>query len=65
MKDHCNFSIAARGKFFRNDAIEKLRVDIEAAWQQVEEGRVSDFDPATIKRRGREKLVKMRNNKSP
>ena len=42
------------------DAIEKLRVDIEAGWQQVEEGKVSEFDPAAVKRRGREKLAALR-----
>jgi Arc/MetJ-type ribon-helix-helix transcriptional regulator len=42
------------------DAIEKLRVDIEAGWQQVEEGKVSEFDPEAVKRRGREKLATLR-----
>jgi hypothetical protein len=42
------------------DATEKLRVDIEAGWQQVEEGRVSEFDPEAVKRRGREKLAALR-----
>jgi len=31
---------------------------VEAGWKQVEEGKVSDFDPAAIKRRGREKLAR-------
>ena len=42
------------------DAIEKLRVDIEAGWQQVEEGKVSEFDPEAVKRRGSEKLAALR-----
>jgi Arc/MetJ-type ribon-helix-helix transcriptional regulator len=42
------------------DAIEKLRADIEAGWQQVEEGKVSEFDPEAVKRRGREKLANLR-----
>lgn len=42
------------------DAIEKLRVDIEAGWQQVEERKVSEFDPEAVKRRGSEKLTALR-----
>ena len=42
------------------DAIDKFRVDIEAGWQQVEEGKVSHFDPEAVKRRGREKLAALR-----
>ncbi len=42
------------------DAIEKLRADIEAGWQQVEEGKVREFDPEAVKRRGREKLAALR-----
>lgn len=40
----------------RASALAKLNADMEAGWQQVEQGKVSDFDPAAIKRRGREKL---------
>jgi antitoxin ParD1/3/4 len=47
----------------RETALTKLRADVEAGWQQVEEGKVSDFDPAAVKRRGREKLAKIRNAK--
>jgi hypothetical protein len=42
------------------DAIEKIRADIEAGWQQVEEGKVSEVDPEAVKRRGREKLAALR-----
>lgn len=47
----------------RADALAKLRADVEAGWQQVEEGRVKDFDDAAIKRRGREELKRLRNKK--
>jgi antitoxin ParD1/3/4 len=47
----------------RESALNKLRDDIEAGWQQVEEGKVSDFDPEAVKRRGREKLARLRNAK--
>lgn len=47
----------------RASALAKLRADVEAGWKQVEEGKVSDFDPAAIKRRGREKLARLRNAK--
>ena len=43
-----------------NDAIEKLHADIEAGWQQVEDGKVSEFDPEAVKHRGREKLAALR-----
>jgi antitoxin ParD1/3/4 len=45
----------------RESALNKLRADVEAGWQQVEEGKVSDFDPEAVKRRGREKLTRLRN----
>ena len=44
----------------RESALEKLRSDVAAGWQQVEEGRVRDFDPQDIKRRAREKLARQR-----
>jgi antitoxin ParD1/3/4 len=47
----------------RETALAKLRADVEAGWQQVEEGKVSDFDPEAVKRRGREKLAKIRKAK--
>ncbi|HEX6508170.1 MAG TPA: type II toxin-antitoxin system ParD family antitoxin [Chloroflexota bacterium] len=47
----------------RAATLAKLRADVEAGWQQVEEGKVRDFDPQAIKRRGREKLAKLRNAK--
>jgi hypothetical protein len=43
-----------------DDPIEKIRAAVEAGWQQVEEGNVRDFDPETVKRRGREKLAALR-----
>jgi hypothetical protein len=61
MKDHYDFSNAERGKFYRKDAaFEKLRADVEAGSQQLEDGRVTDFDPEAVKRRGREKLAVLR-----
>jgi antitoxin ParD1/3/4 len=47
----------------RESALNKLRADVEAGWQQVEEGKVKDFDPEAIKRRGREKVARLRNAK--
>jgi len=47
----------------RADALAKLRADVEAGWQQAEQGQVKDFDPESIKRRGREKLARLRNPK--
>ena len=44
----------------RASTLAKLRADVEAGWQQTEEGKVGDFDPAAIKRRGREKLARIR-----
>jgi antitoxin ParD1/3/4 len=42
----------------RSSALAKLREDVNAGWKDVEEGRVSDFDPEDVKRRGREKLAR-------
>jgi antitoxin ParD1/3/4 len=47
----------------RESALTKLRADVEAGWQQAEEGRVSDFSPSAAKQRGREKLARLRNTK--
>ncbi|MGH7744547.1 MAG: type II toxin-antitoxin system ParD family antitoxin [Steroidobacteraceae bacterium] len=47
----------------RASTLSKLQADVEAGWQQVEEGKVRDFDPQAIKRRGREKLARLRNAK--
>jgi hypothetical protein len=57
-------ALPVRDKFYRQDApLEKFRADIEAGRRQVEEGKVSDFDPEAVKRRGREKLARLRNAK--
>lgn len=40
----------------RESSLAKLRLDIEAGWKDVKEGRVSDFNPEDVKRRGRERL---------
>lgn len=40
----------------RAGALARLRADVTAGSKDVEEGRVSDFDPEAAKRRGREKL---------
>jgi antitoxin ParD1/3/4 len=42
----------------RASTLTQLRCDVEAGWQQVEEGKVSPFDAEAVKRRGREKLAK-------
>ena len=47
----------------RASSLAKLRADVEAGWQQVEEGKVSDFDPDAVKRRGRAKLARLRQTK--
>lgn len=41
----------------RAGALARLRADVTAGWQDVEAGRVSDFDAEAVKRRGREKLA--------
>jgi len=43
----------------RASTLVKLRSDVEAGWQQFEQGKVTDFDPDAAKRRGREKLAKV------
>ena len=40
----------------RESSLAKLRLDIAAGWKDVEEGRVNDFNPEDVKRRGRERL---------
>jgi len=47
----------------RESALTKLRADVEAGWQQVQEGSVSDFNPTAAKQRGRKKLAELRNSK--
>lgn len=47
----------------RESSLAKLRVDVEAGWKAVEEGRVSDFDPEDVKRRGRERLARAKSSK--
>jgi hypothetical protein len=42
------------------EPLNRLGADVEAGWQQVEEGKVKEFDP---KRRGREKLAHLRKAK--
>lgn len=44
----------------RAGALAKLRDDVDAAWAQVDAGRIKDFDPVGIKRRGKARLAKMR-----
>jgi antitoxin ParD1/3/4 len=44
----------------RASALAKLRADVNAGWKDIEEGKVSDFDPDDVKRRGREKLARKR-----
>ena len=47
----------------RASALAKLRADVNAGWNDIEEDSVSDFDPAAIKRRGREKLARTKGGK--
>src|ERR1700676_884529 len=47
----------------RESALGKLRADVDAAWQQVEEGKVSDFDPKAAKRRASEKLARAKSKR--
>jgi antitoxin ParD1/3/4 len=44
----------------RESALVKLRCDVEAGWQQIDEGKVTEFDPDRVKRRGSQKLAKVR-----
>jgi hypothetical protein len=43
----------------RLSTLARLRSDVEAGWQQVAEGNVTEFDPEAVKRRGRQKLAKI------
>lgn len=47
----------------RESSLAKLRTDVEAGWKAVDEGRVSDFDPEDVKRRGRERLGRAKSGK--
>jgi antitoxin ParD1/3/4 len=47
----------------RESSLAKLRKDVEAGWKAVDEGRVSDFDPEDVKRRGRERLARAKSGK--
>lgn len=38
----------------------KLRTEVEAGWKAVEEGKVSDFNPEDVKRRGRKRLARVK-----
>jgi antitoxin ParD1/3/4 len=44
----------------RESTLAKLRADVEASWQQVEEGKVSHFDPEAVKKRGEAREVEKR-----
>ncbi|EQD52556.1 addiction module antidote protein [mine drainage metagenome] len=46
----------------RASSLVKLRADVEAGWKDVEEGRVSDFNPEDVKRRGRERLARAKSS---
>ncbi len=47
----------------QSSTLAKLSADVGAAWRQVDEGKVRELDPADIKRRGREKLARLRGPK--
>jgi antitoxin ParD1/3/4 len=47
----------------RASALAKLRADVDAGWKDIDEGRVSDFDAAAIKQRGRAKLTRTKGGK--
>ncbi len=44
----------------RASTLVKLREDVNAGWKDIEEGKVSDFDPEEVKRRGRARLERKR-----
>ena len=44
-------------------ALAKLRADVDAAWKQADDGKVRELNPEDIKRRGREKLSRLRSTK--
>jgi antitoxin ParD1/3/4 len=44
----------------RASSLAKLRDDVNAGWKDIEGGKVSDFDPEEVKRRGRERLTRKR-----
>ena len=44
----------------RASTLAKLREDVNAGWKDIEEGKVSDFAPDEVKRRGRERLARNR-----
>jgi antitoxin ParD1/3/4 len=44
----------------RASTLVKLRADVNAGWKDIEEGKVSDFDPEEVKRRGRARLERKR-----
>jgi hypothetical protein len=37
--------------------VEQYQAHVELGWEDLDEGRLSDFDPADIKKRGRERLA--------
>lgn len=47
----------------RATALAKLRAEVEAGWQDVEAGRVKDFDPESVKQRGRATLERLKRSK--
>jgi antitoxin ParD1/3/4 len=47
----------------RASSLAQLRSDVDAGWKEIEEGKMSKFDPADVKRRGRETLARMKNGK--
>lgn len=47
----------------RATTLAKLPADVKAGWKDVEDGRVSDFDPEDVKRRGGETLRRMKSGK--
>ncbi len=44
----------------RASALANLRADVNAGWKDVDEGKVTDFDPEDVKRRGRKRLARKR-----
>jgi hypothetical protein len=47
----------------RATTLAKLRADVKTGWKDVQDGRVSDFDPEDVKRRGRETWGRMKSGK--
>lgn len=55
--------IAKEASSVRASALAKMRADADAGWKDIDAGRVSDFDAAAIKLRGRRKVARTKGDK--